>query len=76
MFIVRKTLDGDLKWSETHEIESLEVFALNFNKRLIEIGVKGQRYSVVSKHQVDYRDADGKLIESYHACEKNPYRLI
>ena len=75
MRIVPKTPDGDLKWDESFEVESLESWADERNQRMTEMGLN-HHYWAVSKMEVQYCDGAGKIIRSYHRCEVNPYRLV
>ncbi len=76
MHMVRQTPDGDIKWEETFEVKSLEHFAKEQEEGLKKMGITHRHFSVVSKSQVNCWDESGKIIETYHLCEKNPYRLI
>jgi len=77
MFIVRKDEHGDLKWGEEIEVESLDAFCRERNEKLCRLlGRQEERYSVVSERLVVYRHPVGKVVETYHLCERNPGRLI
>ena len=76
MHLVPKTPHGEIKWEDAFEVSSLQEFVSERTKRLREVGVEHHRYSTVSERQVDLRDGNGKLIESYHLCATNPFRLL
>ena len=77
MLIVSKDAYGDIKWGEEIEVESIEAFAEERNKSQRKLlGRNGQWYWVMSQRLVQRTDNAGKVIETYHPCTRNPYRLI
>jgi len=75
LVIVCKAPHGEFKCGEIQEVSSLEDFAARMNENLRMMGLGNYRYYVISKTEVEFR-AGGVIEETYHACEKNPFRLV
>jgi hypothetical protein len=76
MLIVPKDAYGDIKWGQEIEVESLEAYALERNKKMYELLHRnGQWFWVISNH-IEHTDNSGRVIETYHPCATKPYRLI
>ena len=76
MLIVPKDAYGDIKWGKEIEVESLEAFALERNKKTSELLGRDGQWFCVSDRMVERYDNVGKVIETYHPCATMPYRLI
>ena len=77
MLIVPKDTYGDIKWGQEIEVESMEAFAQERNKRMCEtLNRNGQWYWVISDRLIERTDNAGKLVETYLPCATKPYRLI
>jgi hypothetical protein len=76
MYVVRKDVNGEIDWDEKIEIESLEAFASQQKMTLREIGLDRESFSVVSPRSVEHRNGHGKLVETYHLCQKSGCDLI
>jgi hypothetical protein len=70
MHIVFKDKCGDIKWGEKIKVESLEAFAENMNKRVMEMGSKRPTHWVESPHIITVTEWDGKLKGTYHICSE------
>jgi hypothetical protein len=74
MLVVPTTPYGQHNHEAIFEVSTLEEWVDERNKKMEEMKVNN-RYWVLSERKAEYR-VNGKLIESYLACEKNPFRLI
>lgn len=77
MKLVPKTKHGELKWQEVIEVKSPEDFVNDRNEGLQKLfGKPVQGYWLMNNNVVEHTDTSGKLIETYHPCETNPFRLV
>ncbi len=63
----------ELEWRNVFEMSSLREWADERNKKMEEIGINHRYYC--DERKVEYCDESGRLIKSYHLCQKNPFRL-
>lgn len=76
MFVVpRDPKSHDLEWSKVFEVSSLKEWVDERNKKTEEMKIN-HRYWALSEFTAEYCDGGGRILKSYHACEKNPFRLI
>jgi hypothetical protein len=75
MFVVPTTPYEEHEWENVFEVSSLENWVEERNNKMTEMGIN-HRYWAISERKAEYCDGSGKLIKSYLACEKNPFRLI
>jgi hypothetical protein len=76
MFLVPKDpSSGDLEWDKVFEVPSVKAWIEDRNKRMEQMR-SNHRYWDLSEFEAQYCDGGGRLIKSFHACEKNPFRLV
>jgi hypothetical protein len=76
MLLVPKTKHGDIEWDDTFEVESVKSWVDERNNKMKEMGIN-HRYWAISEREAQYCDGGGRLIKSFHLCEKKPScRLI
>ncbi|MEJ0090377.1 MAG: hypothetical protein WDM80_11620 [Limisphaerales bacterium] len=76
MYLVFKTIHGQIEWEDRFEVESLEEFVQSRNKRVRESGSNRDLFSVDSPFRVKEIGGDGKTVGTYHVCEAKGSRLI
>jgi hypothetical protein len=79
MHLVFKDKHGDIKWGERFEVESIESFIKQTNKRAREVG---SSRDIVFAHSdgldgcVRQLGWDGKIEGTYHLCASDVCRLL
>jgi len=74
MFLVPKDpLSHDLEWGNVFEVSSIMEWVDERNKKMEEMHINHRYFG--DERSVDYRDGGGRLLKSYHICQKNPFRL-
>jgi hypothetical protein len=77
MHIVRKDASGDIKWGEVFEVESLESYAKKRNRRINEtLHTQRECFVVMSERLIERTDSSGRIIETYHLCQKTGGKLL
>jgi hypothetical protein len=68
MKIVFKDKWGDIKWDDVREVESLESFAEEMNKRVMQIGSKRPTHWIDSPYAITVTASDGKSSGTWNVC--------
>lgn len=73
MKVVYRDIDGFYKREELLDIDSLESLQQTTREKEAEVNF---RLTVVSKHTIEYRDNNGKLLGTYHLCNDSGHRIF
>jgi hypothetical protein len=77
MKLVPKTKYGEIEWHKIVEAQSLEAFVKDKNENLHKfLGKPVMRYFLTGSNVIEHVGPNGILIETFHPCETNPFRLI
>jgi hypothetical protein len=68
MKIVRRDKWGEIKWDDVREVESLESFADEMNKKVMHIGSKRPTHWVDSPYTISVTSIEGKPNGSWNVC--------